>query len=95
LCRNCLPKLVIEGKIEEKIEVMGRRGRRCKKLLDELQVKKQILEIERQSTRSQSVKNSPYKKQWTLHKTDYRLNEGYTKLYYQKFLHNILFPEYV
>jgi len=23
------------------------------------------------------------------------MNEGYIKLYYQKFLHNILFPEYV
>jgi hypothetical protein len=35
------------------------------------------------------------KRLWTSHKTDYRINEGYTKLYYQKFLHNILFPEYV
>jgi hypothetical protein len=35
LCRNCLLKHVIEGKLEGKIEVMGRRGRRCKKLLDE------------------------------------------------------------
>ena len=95
LRRNCLLKLVIEGKIEEKIEVTGRRGRRRKKLLDYLQVKEQILEIERQNTRSYSVKSSLYKKQWTLHKTDYRMNEGYTKLYYQKFLHNILFPEYV
>jgi hypothetical protein len=36
LHRNCLPKHVIEGKIEGRIEVMGRRGRRCKQLLDEL-----------------------------------------------------------
>jgi hypothetical protein len=30
LCRNCLRKHVIEGKIEGRIEVMGRRGRRLK-----------------------------------------------------------------
>jgi hypothetical protein len=53
---------MIEGKIEEKTEVMGRQGIRCKKLLDDLQIKEQILEIERQNTRSHSVKNSLYKK---------------------------------
>jgi hypothetical protein len=36
---NCLLKHVIEGKIEEKIEVMGRRGRRCKQLLVDLKRK--------------------------------------------------------
>jgi hypothetical protein len=34
LCRNCLLKRVIEGKIKGGIEVTGRRGRRCTKLLD-------------------------------------------------------------
>jgi hypothetical protein len=34
--RNCLLKQVIEGKIKGKIEVTGRRGRRCRKVLDEL-----------------------------------------------------------
>jgi hypothetical protein len=33
---NCLIKHVTEGKIEGRIEVMGRRGRRCKQLLDDL-----------------------------------------------------------
>jgi len=33
---NCLLKHVIEGKVEGRIEVTGRRGRRRKKLLDEL-----------------------------------------------------------
>jgi hypothetical protein len=37
LHRNCLLKHVIEGKIEGRIEVTGRRGRRCKQLLDDLQ----------------------------------------------------------
>jgi hypothetical protein len=33
LCRNCVLKHSIGGKIEGKIYVMGRRGRRCKQLL--------------------------------------------------------------
>jgi len=36
LCRNCLLQGVIEGKIKGGIEVTGRRGRRCRKLLDDL-----------------------------------------------------------
>ena len=36
LCRNCLLQGVIEGKIKGGIEVIGRRGRRSRKLLDGL-----------------------------------------------------------
>ena len=36
LRRNCFLKCVIEGKIEGRIEVTGRRGRRSKLLLDDL-----------------------------------------------------------
>jgi hypothetical protein len=36
LCRNCLLRQVIEGKIRGGIEVTGRRGRRRRKLLDDL-----------------------------------------------------------
>jgi hypothetical protein len=36
LCRNCLLQRVIEGKIQVRIEVTGRRGRRRRKLLDDL-----------------------------------------------------------
>jgi hypothetical protein len=36
LRRNCLPQQVIEGKIKGVIEVTGRRGRRRRKLLDDL-----------------------------------------------------------
>jgi hypothetical protein len=35
LHKNCFLKRVIEGKIEERIEVIGRRGRSCKLLLDD------------------------------------------------------------
>ena len=34
--RNCLLQRVIEGKIQGGIEVVGRQGRRCRKLLDDL-----------------------------------------------------------
>jgi hypothetical protein len=40
LHRNCLPKHVTEGKIEGRIEVTGRRGRRRKQLLDEFKGKR-------------------------------------------------------
>ena len=36
LRRNCLLQGVIEGKIQGGIEVTGRQGRRCRKLLDDL-----------------------------------------------------------
>jgi hypothetical protein len=36
LRRNCLLRHVIEGKIKEGLEVTGRRGRRRRKLLDDL-----------------------------------------------------------
>ena len=36
LCRNCRLQRVIEGKIQGGIEVTGRRGRRRRKLLDDL-----------------------------------------------------------
>ena len=40
LRRNCLLKHVIEGKIHGRIEVMRRRGRRRKKLLEDLKEKR-------------------------------------------------------
>jgi len=40
VCRNCLLQQVIEGKIKGGIEVTGRRGRRRKKLLDDLKEKR-------------------------------------------------------
>jgi hypothetical protein len=40
LRRNCLLKHVIEGKLEGRIDVMGRRGRRRKQLLGDLKEKR-------------------------------------------------------
>jgi len=36
LGRNCILKHIIEGKVEGRVEVTGRRGRRRKQLLDSL-----------------------------------------------------------
>jgi len=43
LRRNCLLQQVIEGKIKGGIEVTGRRGRKRKKLLDDLKERKDTL----------------------------------------------------
>jgi hypothetical protein len=40
LRRNCLLQRVTEGKIQGGIEVTGRRGRKCRKLLDDLKAKR-------------------------------------------------------
>jgi hypothetical protein len=40
LRRNCLLNHVIEGKLEGRIEMTGRRGRRRKQLLDDLKEKR-------------------------------------------------------
>ena len=53
----------------------GRRGRRSKQLLDDLEGKMRLLEIESGSIRSHSVENWPWKRQWTCPATDYRMNE--------------------
>jgi hypothetical protein len=41
--RNCLLQRVIEGKIQGGIEVTGRRGRRSRKLLDDLKKREDTL----------------------------------------------------
>ena len=43
LRRNCLQQRVIEGKIQGGIEVTGRQGRRCTKLLDDLKERRRSL----------------------------------------------------
>ena len=43
--RNCVLKHVIEGKVEGRIEVRGRGGRRCKQLLDGFKEKKGYLKL--------------------------------------------------
>jgi hypothetical protein len=49
LRRNCLLKQVIEGKINGEMEVTRRRGRRCRKLLDDLKDKRGYLHMKEES----------------------------------------------
>jgi hypothetical protein len=42
---QCLLKHVIEGKLEERIEMTGRRGRRIKQLLDDLKEKRRYWKL--------------------------------------------------
>ena len=58
LRRNCLLKHVIDGKLEGRIEMTGKRGKRRKQLLDDLKEKRRYWKIERGSTRSYPAENS-------------------------------------
>jgi hypothetical protein len=49
LRRNCLLKHVIEGKLEGRREMMGRRGRRCKQLLDYLKEKRRYWKLKEEA----------------------------------------------
>jgi hypothetical protein len=61
LRRNCPLKHVIEGKIEERIEMTEGRRKRHNQLLDDLK-EKRILELGRYNTRSHSTENSLWKR---------------------------------
>jgi hypothetical protein len=49
LRRNCLLKHVIEGKLEGRIEMVGRRGRRHKQLLDDLKEKRRYCKLKEEA----------------------------------------------
>jgi len=49
LRRNCLPQRVIEGKIKGGIEVTGRRGRRRRKLLDDLKKRREYCHLKEEA----------------------------------------------
>jgi hypothetical protein len=49
LRRNCLLKHVIEGKLEGRIEMAGRRGRRRKQLLDGLKEKRRYWKLKEEA----------------------------------------------
>jgi hypothetical protein len=49
LRRNCLLREVIEGKIKGGIEVTGRRGRRRRKLLDDLKGRRRSADLKEEA----------------------------------------------
>jgi hypothetical protein len=64
LPRNCHLRHVIEGKIEGKIKVMGRRGRRPKNVLDDLQEKRGYVKL-KEKTLDRTLWESRLKRLWT------------------------------
>jgi hypothetical protein len=46
---NCFLKHVIEGKIEGKLEVRGRRGGKCKQLLDDLKETREYCKLKEEA----------------------------------------------
>ena len=57
LHRNCLLKHITEGKIQVMIEVMGRRGRRHKQLMDDHKERRRYWKLQGGSTASLCLEN--------------------------------------
>ena len=57
LRRNCLLQQVIEGNIKGQIEVTRRRGRRCKKLLDDLKDRRGYCQLKEEALDSTMWRN--------------------------------------
>jgi len=57
LCRTCLLKHVIEGKVEGRIEGTGRGGRRPKQLLDDTKEKRRYWKL-KEETLARTLDNS-------------------------------------
>jgi hypothetical protein len=73
LRRNCLLQQVIEGKIKGGIEMTERRGRRRRKLLDDLKERRGY--SSGGSCRSHYVKSWLWKRLWTCCETDCYMND--------------------
>ena len=72
LRRDCLLKQIIEGKIKGQIEVTGRRGRRRKRLLDDLKDRRGYSQLKEEPLdRILWVEESFWKRFWTCRLTDY------------------------
>jgi hypothetical protein len=71
LRRNCLVKQVIEGKIKGEMEVT-RRGRRRKKLLDDLKDRRGYSHLKEEALDRSSIwRNRFGKRLWTCRQTEY------------------------
>ena len=73
LRRNCLLQRVIEGNTKVGIEVTGRRGRKRKKLLDDLKERRGYSHLKKEALERTTyvyVESSLWKWLWTCRKTD-------------------------
>jgi hypothetical protein len=69
LRRNCLLQRVVEGNIKGGIGMTGRRGRRRRKLLDDLKERRGYSHLKVEALDC-SVESSVWKRLWTCRKTD-------------------------
>jgi hypothetical protein len=69
LRRNCLLQQVIEGKITGGIEVTGRRGRRRRKLLDDVKERRGYSDLKEEAL-DRTVESWLWKRLWTCRETD-------------------------
>jgi hypothetical protein len=83
LRRNCLLKHVIEGKLEGRIEVTGRRGRRRKQVLDDLQEKRRYWNW-KEETRDLTVWRTRFGRDYGPLVRDYRINVFWVLDYLKK-----------
>jgi len=67
---NCLLKQVIEGKIKGEIEVTIRRGRRHKKLLDDLKNRRGYSHLKEEALDRTMLEESFWNRRWTCRQTD-------------------------
>jgi hypothetical protein len=68
---NCLLKHVFEGKIESRIEVTGRRGRKVNQLLDNVKKMRGYWKLTEEVPDRTLVEKSFWKSLWTCRKTGY------------------------
>ena len=71
LRRNCLLKQVIEGKLKGEMDVTRRRGRRRKKLLDDLKDRRGYSHLKEEALDHTMWRNRIWKRLWTCRQTDY------------------------
>jgi hypothetical protein len=70
LRRNCLLQQVIEGMVQGEIEVTGRRGRRCRKLLDNLKERRGYSHLNEEALDRTMWRAGFGKRLWTCRETD-------------------------
>jgi hypothetical protein len=67
LRRNCFLKHIIEGKPDGRIKEMGRRGRKCKQLLDDFKERRWYWKFEEEAL-DHALENSLWKRLWSCRK---------------------------
>jgi len=86
LCRNFLLKQVIEGKIKGEMEVTRTRGRRCKKLLDDLKDRRGYTRL-----KEEALDRTMWRRLWTCCQTEYWMNDGHQDMAHRSNQHMVTY----